>query len=106
MISTTSHVCIDADSLKKWLIEALKKEGIEKTVSIIPRPWDAKGESGFFCSIEVEETISVADLIEREVIEHSRGPYIHFYADDVIFAACGAGELSETEDCFFLYYKY
>lgn len=104
MISTLAPVCIDAASLKDWLSATLKNLGIEKKASIIPQSWDAIGESRFFCPIDVDEPISVAELIKREVTEHSRGPYIHFYAEDVVSAACGAGELSG--DWFWLYYTW
>ncbi|HHP5494135.1 hypothetical protein ACTG16_23465 [Aeromonas sp. 23P] len=104
MISTLTPVCIDADSLKNWFSAALKNHGIDKKAFIIPQSWDAKGESRFFCSIDVDEPISVSELIKREVAEHSRGPYIHFYAEDVVAAACGAGEL--TGDLFWLYYTW
>ena len=95
--SEPQPVCVDGEALKTWLdlaVVGLIPAGFE--AYIIPRTTDAKGESKFFCSIDVEEPITVETLVKREVAEHSRGPYLHFYADDVVSAACGAGVLNAT----------
>lgn len=104
MIATRTPVCIDPDSLTEWLTVTLKNHGIEADAYIIPRPWDAKGESRFFCPIDVDRPISVAELVRLEVTEHSKGTSIYFYAEDVVAAACGAGELSGN--WFWLYYTW
>lgn len=104
MIATLNPVCINPTSLDEWLSAALKNHGIEQDASILPKVWDAKGESRFFCQIDVDEPISVTELIRREVTEHNRGGHIYFYAEDVVAAACGAGELSGN--WFWLYYTW
>ncbi len=62
------------------------------------------GESRFFSSIDVDTTLSIEALLAKVATAYSRGPYLHFYADDVVAAACGAGELSGN--WFWLYYKW
>ncbi|MBK6616406.1 hypothetical protein [Ottowia sp.] len=87
--------CLRGDNLRDWLQKTLAPHfPADSLHSIIPREWEAKGESRFFCSIDVDTPISVVDLIAREVKEHSRGDHHHFYADDVLAAAQGAGVVS------------
>ena len=105
MIATKNPVCIDGESLQEWLVAALR--GLVPTdaqISMIPRSWEAHGESRFFATIDVDSPITLPDLVARVASEHSRAPYLHFYADDVVAAACGAGELPGTY--FWLYHTW
>jgi hypothetical protein len=107
MIRTFKVTSIDAEALKDWLEKALAEHYPEGTqFYLIPKPWDAKGESRFFCEIEVEEDITIEGLIAREVKEHSRGQYVHFYAYDVVCAAALAGEFEGRGNYFHLYYRW
>lgn len=104
MIDVINPVCINHESLQEWLETEVEKFGIDKTPYILPRTWDAKGESRFFCSINVEEHITIEELMGRVVSEHCRGNSIYFYAEDVVCAACAAGMLSG--EWFWLYYTW
>ncbi len=64
--SEPQPVCVDGEALKRWLdfaVVGLIPAGFE--AYIIPRTTDAKGESKFFCSIDVEEPITVRDRSPR-----------------------------------------
>ena len=90
-------LCLQGDSLGDWLNQFLEGKIPEGyTAYIIPSVHGAKGESKFFCAIDVEESITLETLLTRVVTEHSRGPYLHFYAEDVLAAADGAGVLPGT----------
>ena len=90
-------LCLQGEALGDWLNQFLEGKIPEGyTAYIIPSVHDAKGESKFFCKIDVEEPISVETLLERVVSEYSRGESLHFYAKDVVSAAYGAGLLSGT----------
>lgn len=105
MITIKTPVCIDGNSLSEWLNNAvigLVPDGTQ--VYIIPNDLDATGSECFFCSIDIDHPITINDLLRREVLDASRGTYKHFYADDVVAAACGAGELSGN--WFWLYYTW
>lgn len=105
MIDTYDGKFIDADALKEWLEESLKNLVPADThISIIPQVWDAKGESRFFCEIDIEKNITIPELLNKVVSEHSRGKYIHFYAQDVVQAAVTAKQLDG--DHFYLYYQW
>lgn len=105
MIDTYERTFIDADALEEWLNEALKNFVPEGThISIIPQAWEAKGESRFLSEIDVNDDITITQLLSKVVTEHSRGPYLHFYASDVVEAAVTAKQL--TGNHFFLYYKW
>jgi hypothetical protein len=105
MIDTYDGKFINTDALKEWLDKSLKNFLPEDThISIVPYTWDAKGESRFFCEIDIENDVSISQLLSKVVIEHSRGPYIHFYAKDVVEAAVTAKVLEG--DHFYLYYKW
>lgn len=91
--------------MKEWLNEALLKYFSQDTkISIIPRSWEPTGESSFFSQIDIQNDLSIKQLLSKVVIEHSRGNYIHFYADDVISAAITAKELKGS--CFYLHYRW
>lgn len=90
-------VCLEGEALGEWLNHILEGKIPEgHTAYIMPSVHAAKGESKFFCKIDVEERISVETLLERVVSEHSRGEYLYFYAEDVVSAAYGAGLLPGT----------
>lgn len=78
--------------------------GSDAQISLIPHPWEAKGESRFFCAVDVDEEISVSQLLEKEVKEYTRGNFKHFYVSDVIQAAVSANQLEGNQ--FFLYHKW
>lgn len=105
MITTTQITSINADELKDWLDTALGTLLPPNThISIIPQTWEAKGESRFFCEIDIDKALTLPQLLARVVSEHSRGNLVHFYAHDVVAAAVGAGEL--VGDHFYLYYRW
>lgn len=105
MINTFTKNFIDVEGLKDWLNNSLKSLLPEDShISIIPHSWEAKGESRFFCEVEIEEDITLEQLVAKVVVEHSRGNHIHLYADDVVQAAVTAKVLNG--DQFFLYYTW
>lgn len=105
MIATKNPTCIDGRALSAWFETAIAPYFPPETAaSMIPREWDSTGPSKFFCSIDVNDHLSIEELVAREVKEHSRGRYVRFYADDVVAAACGAGELEGT--WFYLFYEW
>jgi 16S rRNA C967 or C1407 C5-methylase (RsmB/RsmF family) len=91
---TSAAICIDPDSLKEWLSKYLRDDLPEKQITIINRPHvHFTAESKFYAEIDIDEKVTKTELLKRVVEEHSRGPYVHFYVDDVVFAACTAGVL-------------
>ena len=107
MITSITPTCVNGKDLLEWLTSAMVGKVPEGSlISIIPNPTnrDANGESCFFVDIDIDETITLTELSRRTVTEHSRGSYIHFYVEDVVAAACGAGELNGV--WFWLYFTW
>lgn len=105
MIETQQITAIDSDSLKEWLDKKLLPHFPAGTeIAIMPHTWEAKGESRFFCEIDVNQGITLTELMTRVVSEHSRNNYIYFYAEDVVAAAVQYKEL--VGNYFWLYYKW
>jgi hypothetical protein len=98
-------VCVEGAALKQWLQEHLTSLiGADAQLYLVPRTFEAKGESRFFCCVNVDEAISVEELARREVTEHARGPHHYFHADDVLAAAQGEGAVSGG--WYWLYYTW
>ena len=94
VIETFTPTAINCDSLNKWVERVVAPMFPESMIGVIAdRPWDATGESKFFCVVDVDRNVTLDTLKEKIVIEHSRGLYIHFYARDIVSAAANAGEL-------------
>lgn len=102
---TSTAVVIERDAIRDWVAQHLAPlcpQGAH--VSVINRPWHCKGESAYFAEVEVEVELTPQQLRQLEVIEHTRGAYLHFYVDDVIAAAVGSGALEG--DHFHVYYRW
>jgi hypothetical protein len=105
MIDTYDGKFINADDLMDWLNNSLKVFLSKDThISIVPQVFDCKGPSRFFAEIDVQENITIQQLLSKVITEHSRGSYIHFYVDDVVQAAVTAGVLQGNH--FYLHYKW
>jgi len=105
LLKTSTVTAIDADAIRDWVahhLAPLCPEGA--AISVINRPWHCKGESCYFAAVEVDTLITVAQLRQLEVTEHTRAHYLHFYVDDVIAAAVASGAL--TGDFFHVYYRW
>lgn len=94
MIDTVSPVCIKGEDLQEWLQAALADALPGKQLYMIHEPGEARGESRYFSEVHLDQELSLGDLVKREVVEHSRGDYVHFYVKDVVSAACSANALS------------
>lgn len=102
---TTTVTAIGAEAIREWVAQHLAPfcpAGAE--ISVINRPWHCKGESAFFADVDVESPITISQLRGLEVIEHTRGHYLHFYVDDVIAAAVGSGSLDGSS--FHVHYRW
>lgn len=99
MIATEPALTIDFDALTAWLNEVLTTRVPDlKQASIIPRSWEAKGESRFLSVIDEFHHIDIDDLVRCVADEHTRSGYYHFHADVVVSAAITAGELPEAPE--------
>lgn len=104
-IQPDSALVLNADELNNWVESFLQPLLPGKHISILPSKYGAcKGESQWFCSVDVEDSISLKELIAREVKEFSRGDYVHFYVDDILSAATKLGQL--TGSYFLVWYKW
>lgn len=94
MMVTQTVKSIDRDGLQGWIADAVQPLFPGKQIQVLPRkPFDATGESSFFCAIDTEFPFPVADLPGRAVEEYSGTDFVYFYADDLINAAVGNGDL-------------
>lgn len=94
-METTTVSVIYADSIREWVarhLAPLCPDG--SAISVINRPWHCKGVSAFFAVVDIEDPLTIEQLLQLVATEHSRAHYLHFYVDDVIAAAVGNGDLS------------
>lgn len=104
-MQTSTISAIEAEDIQQWItrhLSPLCPAGAE--IKVINRPWHCKGESAFFAAVDVDAPISISQLRDLEVIEHTRAQYLHFYVDDVISAAVGSGALDGSY--FHVYYRW
>lgn len=102
-MTTSTATLIQAEAIREWIekhLAPLCPQGAH--ITAINRPWHCKGESAYFAAVDVEEPITPQALRAREVVEHTRAHYLHFYIDDVIAAAVGSGSLED--DTFHVHY--
>lgn len=105
MIETYTRTFVDFDVLEYWLQQFLKDDLPGKEALIINQDYHCNQGSRFFASVDADEPLTKKELLERLVLEHSRGNYVHFYIDDVIKAAYTSGALeSETNNTNFNVY--
>lgn len=99
MIDTEQALTIDFAALTAWLNKVLAPLVPDlKQASIIPRSWEAKGESRFLSVISEFDDVEIDDLVRLVADEHTRSGYYHFHADVVVSAAITAGELPEAPE--------
>ncbi|MCP4526393.1 MAG: hypothetical protein GY833_10835 [Aestuariibacter sp.] len=101
-IEVSNPTCIDGESLKAWLINFLSDTFEADTLVLQPdTPWDCTGQSAAFAAVDVDVTLSKAQLLARGL---PQGNYTGFYIHDVVAAACHAGAL--TESYYHVYHSY
>ena len=85
---------LDADDIKGWIERVVQPLFPSNDVFVMPRPGiDAKGESRFFCPLDIDQPIPLSELKSRVITENSAGLSIYFYPDDLLNAAAGNGDL-------------
>jgi len=94
---------IGYDDIDQWVSTYLQPHFPDKHISVIPHEWEPTGESAFVCKIDIGDDITIEQLCKKVVKEHSRGRYVHFYANDILTAAYTNGQLKETY--LILYYE-
>lgn len=99
MIETEQALTIDFVALTAWLNKVLAPHVPDlKQASIIPRSWEAKGESRFLSVISEFDDIDIDSLVQLVADEHTRDGHYHFHADVVVSAAITAGQLPEAPE--------
>ena len=104
-METSTVTKIDADAINAWVEKHLLPLCPEDAhVTIMPRSYHCTGESAFFAAVDIDNSLSLHELLALEVKEHTRAQYHHFYVDDVIAAAVGAGALQGNH--FHVHYRW
>jgi len=74
---------IQYDDIDAWVRDHLQPHFPDKHISVIPRDYDATGESKFVTKFDADIDITIEELCQREIKEHSHGSYVHFYVNDI-----------------------